>query len=212
MLPACATLTIVAAMSEESVMKHALSPEVPARVRRGQLRAVGLGIGASLLAMACSFGSIDEDPNIDAPEDEQVDPTRDEPEATEGDEPEATEGNGNGNNGTPSSPSAGEPEEDKKYDPVNDVFSTEMGQQVEDILRVNCGNCHIGQGASGDFGYLLDMDQLITNGKVVPGNKEDSQLFVRMQQQTMPPAFERVQRPTYGQIDLVGQFIDQLEI
>jgi hypothetical protein len=31
-----------------------------------------------------------------------------------------------------------------------------------------------------------------------------------MQQQSMPPAFERVQRPTFGQIDQVGQFIDEL--
>jgi hypothetical protein len=33
-----------------------------------------------------------------------------------------------------------------------------------------------------------------------------------MQQQSMPPAFERVQRPTYGQIDQVGQFIDELPV
>ena len=55
-------VNIVAAMSEESVMKQALSPE-KARVRRGQLRALTLGIGASALAMACSFGEIDGEEN-----------------------------------------------------------------------------------------------------------------------------------------------------
>jgi hypothetical protein len=74
---------------------------------------------------------------------------------------------------------------------------------------VNCGRCHAGT-KNGDMDYVLDLEKLVTNGKVVPGNKEDSQLFVRMQQQSMPPAFERVQRPTFGQIDQVGQFIDEL--
>src|SRR6185295_17846140 len=64
MLPACASLTIVAAISEESVMKQTLSPE-PARVRRGQLRAVALGVGVSAMALACSFGEIDGNTDID---------------------------------------------------------------------------------------------------------------------------------------------------
>jgi hypothetical protein len=59
--------------------------------------------------------------------------------------------------------------------------------------------------------YILDLKSLVTNDKVIPGKKEDSQLFVRMQQQSMPPAFERTQRPTFGQIDQVGQFIDELD-
>jgi serine/threonine-protein kinase len=70
----------------------------------------------------------------------------------------------------------------------------------------------VGQGAQGDFGYLFDMDQLIANDKIVPGSKEDSQLYTRMVGGTMPPAAVRVkQTPTYGQIDLVGKWIDELE-
>jgi hypothetical protein len=187
-------------------MKQALSPEVPARVRRSQLRAITLGIGASALAMACSFGEVDgKDTDIPAPQEgeniEQPDvPVNETPgrETTPPDVDEPTRGAVDG---------AEEP-----YDPANDPFSTEEGQAVQDILRVNCGNCHTGAGASGDMGYILKLDELIKNGKVVPGNKEDSQIFVRMQQQTMPPAFEQKQRPTYGQIDLVGKFIDELEI
>jgi serine/threonine-protein kinase len=192
-------------------MKHALSPEVPARVRRGQLRTISLGIGASALAMACSFGEIDSGTDITPPGERDIPVEGGEQQGDEqqGDEQQTPIVDDEEANPPPDAAAGGVDAE--TYDPENDQFSTEMGKQVQDILRVNCGNCHIGQGASGDMGFILDLDQLITSGKVVPGNKEDSQIFVRMQQQTMPPAFERVQRPTYGQIDLVGQFIDQLD-
>jgi hypothetical protein len=190
-------------------MKQALSPEVPARVRRGQFRAISLGVGASVLAMACSFGEIDKqgDDNISPPgpgnAGVDVDPTPD------------NGGTDTGTVNTPDpvdqTPNAVDPTA-APYNPDEDPFSTEEGKAVSDILRVNCGNCHVGQGASGDMGYILDLNQLITNGKVVPGNKEDSQIFVRMQQQTMPPAFIRDVRPTFGQIDLVGKFIDELTL
>jgi mono/diheme cytochrome c family protein len=170
-----------------------------------------LGIGASALAMACSFGEIDSSDGAIPPAGNDTPGAA--PATTEtGDEPGTAVDTapGTGNNQTPSStttPAA------KPYDPDADPFSTEMGKQVSDILRVNCGQCHIGVGAQGDFGYLLDMDQLITSGKVVPGVKEDSQLYNRMIGGTMPPAAVRVlQSPTYGQIELVGQFIDQLEL
>src|SRR5688572_191642 len=52
-------------MSEESVMKQAVSPEVPARVRRVPFRTLALSVGASALAMACSFGEIDGETPID---------------------------------------------------------------------------------------------------------------------------------------------------
>jgi len=197
-------------------MKQALSPEVPARVRRGQFRAITLGIGASALAMACSFGSVGDD--VD-PIGEEVDPDRNEaPGRTEddvnvpGDEPSDTPVNTPGDEPTDEPPADGDNNITDKFDP-NDPFSSEEGAIIADILRVNCGNCHIGPGSQGDFGYLLDIDQLVTSNKVVPGSKEDSQLYNRMVGGTMPPAAVRVlQTPTYSQIELVGKFIDELEI
>jgi serine/threonine-protein kinase len=198
-------------MSEESVMKQALPSEVPARVRRGQLRAITLGLGASVLAMACSFGEIDNDPidenegNVDPSTDTNVQP---------GEEPEDNQGPSTGNPTNPRNPSNPQTVDPDAppYNPDEDPFSTEMGQQVADILKTNCGNCHIGQGASGDFGYLLDMEELLASGKIIPGSKEDSRIYARMVEGTMPPAAVRViQTPTYGQIDLVGQFIDELK-
>jgi hypothetical protein len=83
--------------------------------------------------------------------------------------------------------------------------------QVVEILRVNCGLCHIGPDSSGDLSDIDDISLMIDRGMIVPGNRDDSPLYVRMENQTMPPAFERQQRPTPGQIDLVGLFIDELE-
>jgi hypothetical protein len=189
-------------------MKQALSPEVPARVRRSQLRAITLGLGASALAMACSFGEVDGDDSISKPPagEVNVDPGVGEEPTTE------TPVRGGDQGGKVDEPSVDDPNPDAAYDPENDPFSTQEGKVVQDILRVNCGSCHTGAGASGDMGYILKLDELIKNGKVVPGNKEDSQIFVRMQQQTMPPAFQQKQRPTYSQIDLVGKFIDELQL
>jgi serine/threonine-protein kinase len=187
-------------------MKQALPSEVPARVRRGQLRAITLGLGASVLAMACSFGEIDNDPIDENDVDLEQNPSA-EPGEGPSDEPS------NGPSATPNrpTPSAADPN-DPPYNPDEDPFSTEMGQQVADILETNCGNCHIGMGASGDFGYLLDMEELLSSGKIIPGSKEDSRIYARMVEGTMPPAAVRViQTPTYGQIDLVGRFIDELK-
>jgi len=183
-------------------MKQALSPESPVRVR-GQFRAITLGIGASALAMACSFGQIDGEPEIrDVPPPNSVDPGVD-PGPDSNSDPVV-----NGQAPQTAPPPTAAPD---KYDPDADPFTTEIGKQVKQILDVNCGTCHANGVKSGDMDYILDYQQLLAQDKIVPGNKEDSILFTRMQQQSMPPAFIRDRRPTFGQIDLVGEFIDQLE-
>jgi mono/diheme cytochrome c family protein len=189
-------------------MKQALSSEGPARVRR-QFRAITLGVGASALAMACSFGEVEGDtdiprlpPGAGDSDTVDVDPAA----------PPVTGGPNQAQNPAPLAPVSSAPAAAAPYNPDEDPFSTPLGKEVKLILQTNCGTCHVGSGAGfGDFGYLLDIDQLIANEKIVPGNKEDSQLYVRMVAGTMPPAYQRViQTPTYGQIDQVGQFIDEL--
>jgi mono/diheme cytochrome c family protein len=199
-------------MSEESVMKQALSSEGPARVRRAQFRAITLGIGASALAMACSFGEIDskDDANIPpvAGNNSSVNPTTGEAVEQPGDVGTAANG------GTTAKPSSAAANPNAMVAPSDsDPFSGPLGAEVKEILQTNCGTCHIGVGSQGDFGYLLDIDQLIANKKVVPGVKEDSLLYSRMIGGTMPPAAVRVvQTPTYGQIDTVGRWIDELQL
>jgi hypothetical protein len=175
---------------------------------RRRFRCVAGVLGSSVVAVACSFGTTSgEDPSI-SPGPDVVDPAP--PEGTQTDrsppETEPREQDPGNDPGTAEPPPTA-------YDPDADPFSTVMGQQVAEILRLNCGGCHMGQGAKGDFGYLLSMDELIANDKVVPGNKEDSQLYNRMVGGSMPPADRRAtQAPTYSQIELVGQFIDELDL
>jgi len=153
--------------------------------------------------MACSFGEIDGQDKINTV-----------PIPVDGTSDQATSDDSNVVNTPDPSvtppPSAATGDDDAKpYDPDVDPFQTVLGKEVKAIIEQNCAQCHAGS-ALGGMDYILDLQKLITNGKVVPGNKEDSQLFVRMQQQSMPPAYIRDQRPTYGQIDQVGLFIDEL--
>jgi serine/threonine-protein kinase len=161
--------------------------------------------------MACSFGEIDPG------EGDGIEPISPTAPGASADDPEATAPVEN----TPvtttpvPSPSVGTnaPPSVINADNPDDPFSGPLGAEVKEILTTNCGGCHIGIGAQGDFGYLLDIDQLVTSKKVVPGVKEDSQLYNRMVGGTMPPAFIRVtQSPTYSQIDTVGRWIDELQI
>lgn len=184
-------------------MKHHQLSERTARARRSS-RSTAWAVSASALALACSFGSVGEAERgetpvePDDPEGERVDP---------GEPPPG--GRDAADVGEPATPAA-EPVE-PPYDADADPFSTLLGQQVRDILQSNCGNCHTGTGAKGDFGYLLDVGQLIAGGKLVPGDKSESQIYTRMVEGTMPPADQRPARaPTPSQISLVGRFIDEL--
>jgi mono/diheme cytochrome c family protein len=89
-------------------------------------------------------------------------------------------------------------------------FSTPLGQQVVGILQNNCGSCHTNGVASGGVDYMLDLGALIDNGKIIPGDKDNSPLYVRMEQGSMPPAFIQDQRPSRGDIGQVGQFITEI--
>jgi hypothetical protein len=158
------------------------------------------------MALACSFGEIDNgDTAIDPP--------------TKGDVSAAPTGNDDqpvdavdaaGGTKTPGTTTGSQTTTKTTGNGADPFESTELGKEVKQILETNCGTCHNGT-KSGDMDYILDMQKLITNDKIVPGKKEDSQIFVRMQQGSMPPAFQRTQRPTFGQIDQVGQFIDELD-
>jgi hypothetical protein len=155
------------------------------------------------MALACSFGEIDN-PSTEITPAQDVDPS---PVVASNDKPVSGPATNNPTSG-PSTSNTTDDEEDV-YDPENDPFTSVLGKEVKQILEQNCGRCHEGT-KSGDMDYILNLRELVKNNKVKPGVKEDSQLYVRMQQQSMPPAYERVQRPTFGQIDQVGQFIDEL--
>jgi len=195
-------------------MKQALSPETPARVRRSQLRAITLGAGVSALAMACSFGQIDDKGTginpVDAP---AAGSTATTATAPTGDGVNASDPTGT--NAAAAGPSAVAPGTTSAattgaYAPDQDPFQTPIGQQVKAMLTTDCAGCHEAPNKNGDMDFILDLNQLIANQKIIPGDKEDSRIYIRLNQGSMPPAFMRDNRPTYGDIDLVGQFIDGL--
>jgi mono/diheme cytochrome c family protein len=189
--------------SEEFVMKQPLFSEDAAMVRLST-RSVTSAVSASALIVACSFGTVDDGGTAESPAPPRADAVP-EMSDTSGEAPDVA---------AQPEPSSSAPEADEPpYDPDADPFTTPLGQQVRSILETSCGSCHLGIGAKGDFGYLLDIAKLVLNEKVVPGNKSESQIYVRMLDGTMPPADQRpAKTPTSSQIDLVGKFIDELTL
>jgi hypothetical protein len=160
--------------------------------------------------LACSFGeigggdeSIGEEINL---------PSTDDPTVV------APEGDGTDETVTDNAPrpdlneeAEEEPDAAEEVFGDNPEFRTELARQVAGILQNNCAGCHSNGVASGDMDYILDFESLVENEKIIPGSKENSNIYIRMQQLNMPPAFIRDQRPTLGDIALVGQFIDELQ-
>lgn len=181
--------------------QHVFSNE--AALARRPSRSMIWAVSASTLALACSFGSVGDGQTGESPL--PPDPVRQTP------EPDPAELTDPDDDVEPQ-PMDADPAK-PPYDPDADPFSTLLGQQARDILETNCGSCHIGIGAKGDFGYLLDVQQLVAGGKLVPGKKGESQIYMRMLEGTMPPADQRPARaPTPSQVEIVGQFIDELRI
>lgn len=80
---------------------------------------------------------------------------------------------------------------------------------LSETLTRYCGDCHIAaeQDAAGFFG---DIDALVERGLIVPGNREESLIYLRMYNGSMPPAFIRDNRPSPEEVQSVGEAIDAL--
>jgi serine/threonine-protein kinase len=77
------------------------------------------------------------------------------------------------------------------------------------MLQTYCAGCHkAGANPPGDFDYVTDVDRLVQEGKVVPGDAASSPLFVRVDSDQMPPpaagAF-----PDDGDIATLKRWIDE---
>jgi mono/diheme cytochrome c family protein len=79
-----------------------------------------------------------------------------------------------------------------------------------DLMVQYCAACHQTEPGFGDIDDITDVDQLIANDIILPGNREDSPLYVRIVNQSMPPQFIRDSRPSPEEIDFIGAFIDSL--
>jgi mono/diheme cytochrome c family protein len=83
---------------------------------------------------------------------------------------------------------------------------------AENVLRVNCGQCHGPQltpaAARAGMNFIDDIDELVNQGKIVPLDSERSPVVRRMKEGSMPPLGTNGPRPNERDISLVEQFVD----
>ena len=89
-----------------------------------------------------------------------------------------------------------------------DADKTALAQKAHAVLRANCYRCHGEEGAvEGGFNYILDSARLVTRKKIVPGKAEDSPIFKRIANGSMPPQ-EVKQRPSDEEKAILKKWID----
>jgi mono/diheme cytochrome c family protein len=83
---------------------------------------------------------------------------------------------------------------------------------AENVLLTECGTCH-GTNLSADtaragMNYINDIDRLVEEGKIKPGDAENSLIIQRMRAGTMPPANEGFAPVADANIEIVAQYIN----
>jgi mono/diheme cytochrome c family protein len=137
------------------------------------LRAFTIGVSAAFLALACS-GSDDNNPEKGG---DTTDPTN-QPTQQPTENPTAN------------------PTQQPTVDPTNrdpDAPDAITRAYVESMLRTNCGGCHGNEAAANSqcragMCYIEDIDELIANQKIIPGDPNGSLLYQRISRDEMPPA------------------------
>lgn len=82
------------------------------------------------------------------------------------------------------------------------------------ILGYYCGPCHdltLSSSASAGLNFITDIDYQVSIGQIVPGDRLDSLLYIRMENGSMPPPASGLAPPTEDDVALVGSFIDSLD-
>jgi len=179
-------------------MGQIVSPEEARKLRRrGQFKALALGLLASSFAMACSFGEIDSGEGDFSTSDDAAN------------DPGATDGPTEGTPGTVpgvTDPGTGVTPTNA---PPKTASTDPLEAQVLGILELNCSGCH-GAANLGNMNYITNAEQLIANGKVVKGDADNSPIYIALTQQRMPPPAVLEQRPSAGDIELIKLWIDGL--
>jgi serine/threonine-protein kinase len=158
------------------------------------LRAFTIGISAAFLALACS-GSDDNNPG----DNENNDPNP--PVTNQPNDPNPPVTN------TPNPPDTDEPSDPGDPGDISRAY-------VESLLRTNCGGCHGNEAEENSacragMCYIEDIDELVAQGKIVPGDPNASPLYQRISRGEMPPPGETV-RPDEKDIADIAQFILRL--
>jgi len=124
-----------------------------------------------------------------------------------------TEGTGadtgsDGSSGMSSGATEGEGEGGSETVPAACV---DLQPRVLGILENNCAKCHgAGSAGQGGIGYILNLDELIAQRKVAPGDAEGSRIYARMTdaKSPMPPLPETV-RPSDNDAEIVAKWINE---
>jgi hypothetical protein len=116
----------------------------------------------------------------------------------EGGEEGGSEEGGNGTTGAPVDPTVG------------GANCGELSANTLAILETNCARCHSPGITVSAFTYVTNVDEMIKNGKVIPGDSNNSPIWRRMTSTDlpMPPAAETV-RPSETEIATVATWIDE---
>jgi hypothetical protein len=163
-------------------------------------RAVTIGISAAFLALACSGG---DNGGGTEPEPEDNDPA---PTPTNTNTPDPG-GPGNDPDPLPEPGPTNDPGDDEPT--LDDVY-------VESLLQTACGKCH-GEAAEqvdncrAGMCYIENVELLIENGKIIPGDPANSPLYQRISATNgtqMPPPGEEP-RLNATQIDQIEQYIQR---
>ncbi len=111
---------------------------------------------------------------------------------TEGASSSASDSMGSGTEGSDSDSGESDGEEPEATIPAACI---DLVPRVLGVLESHCAKCHgPGSGGQGGIGYILDLNELIATGKVVPGDPENSRIYARMVNESspMPPLTEEV--------------------
>lgn len=82
-----------------------------------------------------------------------------------------------------------------------------LAAQVQAILKTHCYRCHGQDGVvEGGVNYIIDLGKLVARKKVIAGKPEESRLWRRMEEGTMPPPDEQP-RPSAEELATVRRWI-----
>jgi mono/diheme cytochrome c family protein len=97
-----------------------------------------------------------------------------------------------------------------KEKPPPEAPTAELARKAQNVLSTHCQKCHGQDGkVKGGFGYATDLAQLVSRGKVIPGDSAASPLFQRITDadDPMPPREAKV-RPTPEEVEILRRWID----
>ena len=153
----------------------------------------------TLLALACGNG-IDTPSEDDAPVEIERDTCEDNPLLAECDT-------------NPDETPVEQAPDDSANPPVDSTSELELARAAaENVLRVNCGQCHGPQltaaAARAGMNFIDDIDELVNQGKLVPLDSAGSPVVRRMREGSMPPLGNDGPRPSEREIEQVAEFVD----